>query len=263
MSFVQFAGSGATCWFYDVDFVLRRVNDLRRKVLADMEEPGRIDGLLTSRNVLLRDMAGNSVVAAARQPPERPATVAVVFDTAPQPKFNKNFEMLADDMIRNSLRGYATYILSENKAQVERLENIFHQIGRGQAVVRSLSDAARGVRGQRPETVPLYRPPDFRPLPALPHQRRDPARRADDRRRAEPAPPGRLCGAYRPRRGAFRRAGEDQRDDGKVHEAIKLVYKDGDVLFVNVHSLHRISRYKSGDGEPPKVYKLGNGHGRN
>ena len=44
-----------------------------------------------------------------------------------------------------------------------------------------------------------------------------------------------------------------------MQEAIKLVYKDGDVLFVNVHSLHRISRYKSGDGEPPKVYKLGNG----
>ena len=48
-------------------------------------------------------------------------------------------------------------------------------------------------------------------------------------------------------------------ENGKIHEAIKLVYKDGDVLFVNVHSLHRISRYKSGDGEPPKVYKLGNG----
>ena len=45
-------------------------------------------------------------------------------------------------------------------------------------------------------------------------------------------------------------------ENGKTHEAIKLVYKDGDVLFVNVHSLHRIARYKSGDGEPPKVYKL-------
>ena len=59
--------------------------------------------------------------------------------------------------------------------------------------------------------MPLHRPPDFRPLPALPHQRRDPARRADDRRRAEPAAPGRLRGAYRPRRGPFRRAGEDRR----------------------------------------------------
>ena len=147
VSFVQFAGSGATCWFYDVDYVLRRVNDLRRKVLADMEEPGRIDGLLTSRNVLLRDMAGNSVVALRDNLPERPATVAVVFDTAPQPKFNKNFEMLADDMIRNSLRGYATYILSENKVQVERLENIFHQIGRGQAGWSSRRCRSRCTRG--------------------------------------------------------------------------------------------------------------------
>ncbi|MDE5637385.1 MAG: transcription-repair coupling factor, partial [Alistipes sp.] len=48
-------------------------------------------------------------------------------------------------------------------------------------------------------------------------------------------------------------------ENGKTHEAIKLIYKDNDVLFVNVHSLHRISRYKSGDGEPPKIYKLGNG----
>ncbi len=48
-------------------------------------------------------------------------------------------------------------------------------------------------------------------------------------------------------------------ENGKTHEAIKLVYKDNDVLFVNVHSLHRILRYKSGEGEPPKVYKLGNG----
>ncbi len=53
----------------------------------------------------------------------------------------------------------------------------------------AVGDPARGFRGQRPEAVPLHRPSDLRPLPALPHQRRDPARRADDRRRAEPAPP--------------------------------------------------------------------------
>ena len=75
---------------------------------------------------------------------------------------------------------------------------------------RCRSTLHEGFVDQRPETVPLHRPSDFRPLPALPHQRRDPARRADDRRRAEPAAPGRLRGAYRPRRGPFRRAGEDR-----------------------------------------------------
>ena len=48
-------------------------------------------------------------------------------------------------------------------------------------------------------------------------------------------------------------------DNGRIKEAIKLIYKDNDILFVNVHALHRISRYKSGEGEPPKIYKLGGG----
>ncbi|MBO7312719.1 MAG: transcription-repair coupling factor, partial [Alistipes sp.] len=48
-------------------------------------------------------------------------------------------------------------------------------------------------------------------------------------------------------------------ENGRIKEAIKLIYKDNDILFVNVHALHRISRYKSGEGEPPKIYKLGNG----
>ena len=45
--------------------------------------------------------------------------------------------------------------------------------------------------------------------------------------------------------------------NGKMQEAIKLTYKDGDVIFVSIHGIHRISRYKSADGEPPKIYKLG------
>ena len=139
-----------------------------------MEHPDEIDSLLTSRNSLVADLSGSRIFLLRDNLPERPAAATVKFATSPQPKFNKNFEMLADDMIRGALRGYDTYILSENKAQVERLENIFHQIGRGQAVVRSLSTTLHeGFVDIRPETVSLHRPSDFRPLPALPHQRRD------------------------------------------------------------------------------------------
>ena len=43
VSFVRFAGAEAAYWFYDADFVLRRVNDVRRKTLADMEHPEAVD----------------------------------------------------------------------------------------------------------------------------------------------------------------------------------------------------------------------------
>ncbi|MGN1220138.1 MAG: transcription-repair coupling factor, partial [Candidatus Cryptobacteroides sp.] len=46
-------------------------------------------------------------------------------------------------------------------------------------------------------------------------------------------------------------------DKGRMHEVVKLVYKDHDTVFIPVHSLHKISRYKSKDSEPPKIYKLG------
>ena len=48
------------------------------------------------------------------------------------------------------------------------------------------------------------------------------------------------------------------RDDrGRIHEVVKISYKDNDVVFVSVHSLHKISRYRSKDGEAPKINKLG------
>ncbi|HNY24650.1 MAG TPA: transcription-repair coupling factor, partial [Bacteroidales bacterium] len=47
--------------------------------------------------------------------------------------------------------------------------------------------------------------------------------------------------------------------NGKPQEVIKLIYRDNDVLFVNIHGLHRISRYKSQEGSAPKIYKLGSG----
>ena len=46
-------------------------------------------------------------------------------------------------------------------------------------------------------------------------------------------------------------------DRGRLREVVKLMYKDGDVVFVSVHSLHKISKYKSKDATPPKINKLG------
>ena len=259
VSLAQFAGPQAAWWFYDADYVLRRVNDVRRKTLADMERPEEADSLLTSRNGLLADLAGARLLLLRDNLPERPATATVRFSTAPQPKFNKNFEMLADDMIRNALRGYDTYILSENKAQVERLENIFHQIGRGQAVVRSLSVTLHEGFVDNDLKLCLYT--DHQIFDRYQRYRINGEIRRDEQMTVaelNQLRPGDYVVHIDHGVGRFDGLVKIE-ENGKTHEAIKLVYKDGDVLFVNVHSLHRIARYKSGDGEPPKVYKLGSG----
>ena len=259
VSLARFAGADAAFWFYDADYVLRRVNDVRRRTLADMEQPERIDSLLTSRNGLLSDLAASRLFLLRDNVAERPATAKVTFSTSPQPKFNKNFEMLADDLIRNALRGYDTYILSENKAQVERLENIFHQIGRGQAVVRAIATTLHEGFVDNDLKLCLYT--DHQIFDRYQRYRINGEIRRDEQMTVaelNQLRPGDYVVHIDHGVGRFDGLVKIN-ENGKTHEAIKLVYKDGDVLFVNVHSLHRISRYKSGDGEPPKVYKLGTG----
>lgn len=259
ISLLRFAGQQMRVWAFDADYVLKKVNDIRRKTLADMEEPAKIDTLLCSRRILLDDMANSTLMILRDNLKERPADVQITFSTAPQPKFNKNFEMLADDMIRNSLRGYETYILSENKMQIERLDHIFHQIGRGHAVIKPLSITLHEGFVDNDLKLCLYT--DHQIFDRYQRYRingeikRDEQMTVAELNQLRPGDyvvhidhgVGRFDGLVR------------ISENGKVHEAIKLVYKDNDVLFVNVHSLHRISRYKSGDGEAPKIYKLGNG----
>ena len=235
------------------------MNDVRRKTLADMEHPEEIDTLLTSRNGLLTDLADNRLFLLRDNLPERPATETIPFSTAPQPAFNKNFEVLADDMIRNALRGYETYILSENKAQIERLENIFHKIGRGQAVVRPISATLHEGFIDHDLKLCLYT--DHQLFDRYQRYRINGEIRRDEQMTVaelNQLRPGDYVVHIDHGVGRFDGLVKIN-ENGKTHEAIKLVYKDNDVLFVNVHSLHRISRYKSGEGEPPKVYKLGNG----
>ena len=259
VTFARFAGEGIADWFPDADYALRRVNDLRKRVLAETDEPQSIDLRLASRRTLLEDMAQSRLMLLRDSLRERPADAVVDFDTAPQPRFNKNFELLADDILASAQRGYTTYILSENKAQIERLQNIFRQVGRGQV---------------RFETLPLtlhegFVDNDLRCCLYTDHQIFDRYQRYrinGEIKRDEQMTVAELnqlrMGDYVVHidHGIGRFGGLVKiNENGRVHEAIKLVYRDNDVLFVNVHALHRIARYKSGDGEPPKIYKLGSG----
>ena len=258
VSLMRFAGDAAF-WFYDADYTLKRVNDLRRRMLGEMEEPSQIDTLMTSRNTLLRDMEGGRMMLLRDNLKERVADREVGFSTVPQPKFNKNFDLLADDLSDAALRGYKSYILSENKAQIERLGNIFHQMGRRGVSFDTVSVTLHEGFVDNDLQICLY----------TDHQIFDRYRRYrinGEIKRDEQMTVAELnslkMGDYVVHidHGVGRFGGLAKiEQNGKVHEAIKLVYKDNDVLFVNVHSLHRISRYKSGDSEPPKIYKLGSG----
>ena len=81
--------------------------------------------MVTSRKEFLENSGKATFILLNDNITERAADVRIAFNTSPQPQFNKNFELLAEDITRNRENGYETFFLTENKAQLERLGNIF------------------------------------------------------------------------------------------------------------------------------------------
>ena len=221
--------------------------------LAEVEiVPNLKDIANASARVSFATFAGQAVYWSA-------ADVRIAFNTSPQPQFNKNFELLAEDITRNRENGYETFFLTENKAQLERLGNIFNSIGAKQVRFGSVPLTLHAGFIDHISQKCFY----------TDHQIFDRYQRYRIRGeldRSESLTIQELnslkVGDYVVHidHGVGRFGGLTRTvENGKVHEAIKLVYRDNDVLLVNVHALHRISKYKDKESEPPKIYKLGSG----
>ncbi len=259
VSFVEYAGEGASYWFYDADFVLRKVNDIRRRMLGELEDPSTIDQLVTSRKQLLEDLDGRRMFLLRDNLAERRADRIIEFRSAPQPSFNKNFEVLASDITTMGERGYRSYILSRNRAQIERLESIFYQTGYKSLKFETLMLSLQ--EGFVDHNLKLCIYTDHQIFERYRRYKINGEIKRDEQMTVAELNQLRV-GDYVVHydHGVGKFAGLVKvNEGGRVHESIKLIYKDNDVLFVNVHSLHRIARYKSGDGEAAKTHKLGSG----
>ena len=258
VSLAEFVGE-VTYWFQDADFTLGKVDDLRRKALQDSEEPEEITAKLTSRKELLKDMERACVVLTRNTLAERPASQTILFHTTPQNSINKNFNILADELISRHEQGYRTFLMSENRAQAERLESMLYATGREGAKFELARLTLHDGFTDHDLKISLYAEhrlfERYRRYKINGQIKRDEQMTIAELNSLQ-------VGDYVTHidHGVGRFGGLVKIDEGgKIHEAIKLVYRDGDVLFVNVHSLHRIARYKSGDDEPPKIHKLGSG----
>lgn len=179
------------------------------------------------------------------------------FDFKPQPSFNKNFDMLAEDIVQRSKQGFTVCIFSNQPKQITRLEQIFADIN---------SEVSF-----RPIPIALHEgfiSPSNKLVCYTDHQifeRYHRFRLKEGFRQAKQALT--LKELYNLQSGDYvthidhgvgRFSGlETIEVNGKAQEAIRLLYRDNDVLYVGIHSLHRISKFTGKDGAAPKMNKLG------
>ena len=181
----------------------------------------------------------------------------VRFSIAPQPSFNKNFELLTEDIRKHLENGYRVRIYGEKESQLERLKAILSQNG---AILPEFISRCNIHNGfiDNEDKVCCY----------TDHEIFDRFHRVTIRRTVEKSEQLTIndltsfaIGDYIVHIdygvGIFGGLVRMKDDRGRMHEVVKLTYKDNDVVFVSVHALHKISRYKSKDSEPPKIHKLG------
>lgn len=182
---------------------------------------------------------------------------SIAFNTKPQPAFNKQFNLLIENLNQNTAKGYKNYIFCSTEQQAKRFRDIFR-------------DAEQHVDQFETVVFPLFQgfiDDDLKTVCYTDHQIFERYHRF------------RLKNGYAKKQaitlkeinnlevgdyvthidhGIGKFGGLQKIEvEGKMQEAIRLFYGDRDLLYVSIHSLHKISKYNGKEGKEPKIYKLG------
>ena len=179
------------------------------------------------------------------------------FNISPQPVFNKNFELLSSDINKKIISNYKVFIYGEKESQLDRLKSILSQYS---------SYRPEFVKGKNIHSGFIDN--DDKICCYSDHEIFDRFHRVALRRTVEKSEQLTLndlnsfnIGDYVVHIdygvGVFGGLVRMKDDKGRMKEVVKITYRDGDVVFVSVHAINKISRYRSKEGEAPKINKLG------
>ena len=182
---------------------------------------------------------------------------SVIFSTKPQPSFNKQFNLLIDNLNENTDNGYKNYIFCSSEQQAKRFHDIFE-------------DAEQNVNQFETVVFPLFQgfiDDDLKIVCYTDHQIFEryhkfqlkngyAKKQAITLKEINNLEVGDYVTHIDHGIGKF--GGLQKIEvEGKMQEAIKLFYGERDILYLSIHSLHKISKYNGKDGKEPKIYKLG------
>jgi len=178
------------------------------------------------------------------------------FQTESQPPFKKNFDLIAGDFDKWQSLGHTNIICAENSKQLERLQEIFSEID----PLMKFDSLIAGLRGgfiDRELKITCY----------TDHQLFERFHRYKTRDKSSKSKASTLKELKTLQTGDFvvhidhgvgRFVGLDKVEiNGHMQEAIRLIYKDDDLLYASIHALHKISKFTGKEGVPPAISKLG------
>lgn len=185
------------------------------------------------------------------------------FNIKPQPSFNKQFDLLRDNLIENQKMGYKNFLFSSSEAQSKRFDDIFQSIS---------GEENEDWKSYKSFVFPLFQgfiDEELKIVCYTDHQifeRYHKFKIKDGYSKKQTITLKELnslqVGDYVTHidHGIGKFGGLQKiQVEGKTQEAIKLIYAENDIVYVSIHSLHKIAKYNGKDGTAPKIYKVGSG----
>ena len=261
-TFLDFVGKQSTLWVSSNQLIVNMLSKEYDKAVKIYEGLNHTikqtipSDLYTHKTEWLEKLEAFSVVEWGPDFSFKP-TVEIAFKVQSQPAFNKNFDLLKEDLSARKKAGFTNLFFSNQPKQIERLYSIFEDIGADVEFISMPIALHEGFIFQ-----------DMKLVCYTDHQIFERYHRFKLKEGFSQAKQAlTLKEIYNLQKGDYvthidhgvgQFSGLQTIDvNGKPQEAIRLIYKDGDVLYVSIHSLHRISKFSGKDGTAPKMNKLG------
>ena len=180
----------------------------------------------------------------------------IQYNTVPQPSFNKNFDLLITNLNENHEKGYKNFICCVSEQQAKRFHDIFNDVEQDVNYKTVVLALHQGFVDNDTKIVCYTDHQIFERYHKFHLKNGYAKKQAITLKELTNLDIGDYVTHIDHGIGRF--GGLQKIDvEGKKQEAIKLIYGERDILYLSIHSLHKITKFNGKDGKPPKVYKLG------
>lgn len=263
-SFFEFLPKNACIWMFDVNAML----DFLKINFEKVETTENTTGIVSKLHLTfetpekIKEHLSHFTTAEFGQRSFYTNATTYSFHTSPQPSFNKNFELLIQNFQQNQKEKIRNLIFADTAKQSERLYAIFEDLEKKKGVTQHVEFASmlyslhEGFIDHELKLACYTDHQIFNRYHRYKLKKNYSRNEAITIRELASLKPGDFVTHID--HGVGRFAGlETIEVNGKPQEAVRLVYKDNDILYVSIHSLHRIAKYSGKEGTVPSLHKLG------
>lgn len=180
----------------------------------------------------------------------------ILWQSRPQPSFNKNFPLLIDDFRKNTAAGYQNFLFADNPKQIERFYSIFEDLKAQVSFIPVYKSIHQGFIDDEQKWCCYTDHQIFNRYHKYQLRQGFSKDRALLVRMLQELKPGDFVTHIDHGVGVY--SGLEKIEiNGQAQEAVRLVYAGNDLLYVSINSLHKISKYVGKEGTQPRIHKLG------